>query len=426
MFIRRFFALVISLFLIFSPVYSAYAGLPQAVTSYAVTITNVVKTGVGASANFFFKKAANDPSFATPAATVTNRTMATGFLKRFAKFGAFAIGYAVIENLLDGTDWVMNPENNSITKPSVGGAVFCVPNTNNCFSSPQALVAHVYPPKSPVPNSYHNFDHKYVGVHDSRSLQEIIASIGTDQTKQVTFLVDYKGGLVDAEGNVKGAEPYQLGVYVDIKISNATDVEITPAQLGDLIQEKALASDLETLLSPQPDVAPAQDPAYNDLYAPPAADAVPDTNVDPNPDPNPDTGECPTGYIKDGNLCVQDPVTEPETPTNPEGLPVFCSWAKPVCDFIDWFKEDVPEDTPPKVVPYAEERDVGLDSVDRFEQRIDFTGQCPANVFSFSMMGVTYAKPIPYQHLCSFLEQVAPWLLAMCYLGSAYFVVENL
>lgn len=109
----------------------------------------------------------------------------------------------------------------------------------------------------------------------------------------------------------------------------------------------------------------------------------------------------------------------------PFELPAFCSWAKPVCDFVDWVKEPPPSDEAVKLVPYGELGDVGLDGVDRYEERINFAGQCPANDFSFSMLGVTYSKPIPYHYFCGFLEQIAPWLLAMCYLGTAYFVVEN-
>lgn len=109
----------------------------------------------------------------------------------------------------------------------------------------------------------------------------------------------------------------------------------------------------------------------------------------------------------------------------PFELPAFCSWATPVCDFIEWFKADPPAEIAPQNVPFGTVDDVGLGSVDRYEQRIDFQGQCPSSDFSFQMMGVTFAKPIPYHYLCDFLTQIAPWLLAMCYLGTAYFVVEN-
>ena len=110
----------------------------------------------------------------------------------------------------------------------------------------------------------------------------------------------------------------------------------------------------------------------------------------------------------------------------PFELPPFCSWAAPVCDFIDWVKEPPPSDEAVKPVPYGGLGDIGLDGVDRFEQRITFPKQCPQEVFSFQMFGRTFAKPIPYEQICNPLEQIAPWLLAFVMLGSAYFILENI
>lgn len=109
----------------------------------------------------------------------------------------------------------------------------------------------------------------------------------------------------------------------------------------------------------------------------------------------------------------------------PFELPAFCTWAKPVCDFVTWFKEPAPPELLPQDVPYGDLSDVGLDQVDRYEQRIDFVGQCPTGDFSVTMLGRTYSKPIPYHEYCRFLESFAPWLLAMTLLGTAWFVLEN-
>lgn len=110
----------------------------------------------------------------------------------------------------------------------------------------------------------------------------------------------------------------------------------------------------------------------------------------------------------------------------PFELPAFCSWASKVCDFVDWVKEPVPADQPVKPVPYGGLSDLGLDSLDRFEQRITFPNQCPQEVFSFQMFGRTFSKAIPYEQICDPLEQIAPWLLAFVMLGSAYFILENI
>ncbi|AXH73589.1 MAG: hypothetical protein [Inoviridae sp.] len=135
-----------------------------------------------------------------------------------------------------------------------------------------------------------------------------------------------------------------------------------------------------------------------------------------------------TAAVTDAIEAQTDAITEVDPVTGEMSLkfPKFCSWALPVCDFFGWVAEPVPDDEQNEEVGFATTSDVGLDDVNRFEKRITFSGQCPSNEFSFSMMGVTYAKPIPYHHLCGFLEQIAPWLLAMCYLGTAYFVVENI
>jgi hypothetical protein len=149
------------------------------------------------------------------------------------------------------------------------------------------------------------------------------------------------------------------------------------------------------------------------------AAAVPDTGVENPPD-------------------TENPPKDPEAPAEPFDpssiiaainslKAMLAGILSSMTGFFDWAQAPVPpDDQEKKDVPFATTGDVGLDEVDRFEQRIDFSGQCPVNDFSFTMMGVTYAKPIPYYHLCGFLEQIAPWLLAMCYLGTAYFVVENI
>lgn len=112
--------------------------------------------------------------------------------------------------------------------------------------------------------------------------------------------------------------------------------------------------------------------------------------------------------------------------TEPFTLPTFCGWAQTVCDFVDWFKAEPPQEQEPKKVPKADLSDLGLSNDELFKQRIQFDGQCPKHELRFSVNGHNLIKPIPTYHFCNLLEQLAPWLLAFSYLSSGFFVVRNL
>ena len=63
------------------------------------------------------------------------------------------------------------------------------------------------------------------------------------------------------------------------------------------------------------------------------------------------------------------PASTPKpTDSKPFELPAFCDWAKPVCDFIDWFKKDDPSDT---------DVSVDTDSPPAIDTDINFGGSCP-------------------------------------------------
>lgn len=127
-----------------------------------------------------------------------------------------------------------------------------------------------------------------------------------------------------------------------------------------------------------------------------------------------------------------DEATQPHTPTAPKDPPEpfeaskFCTWATPVCNFMDWVKQEVPEPNPPEQVPKANLSDLGLDENELFKQRVKFDGQCPKHELKFSINGKQIIEPIPTHHFCNLLEQIAPWLLAFSYLSAGFFVIRNL
>lgn len=117
-------------------------------------------------------------------------------------------------------------------------------------------------------------------------------------------------------------------------------------------------------------------------------------------------------------LPTSDPLPNPnledDTPKD-EGSPwpSFCSWATPVCDFIEWFKGpgDPDVDLP--------EREVQFDQ-DGWSSGVG-GGTCPqAQEFSVELVGTTGRASFDFQPLCSFATTMRPVLIAVCALIAAF------
>ena len=115
-----------------------------------------------------------------------------------------------------------------------------------------------------------------------------------------------------------------------------------------------------------------------------------------------------------------------ETKPQPFELPAFCSWASKVCDFIDWVQEKPPEEEPMKPVKNGTLQDIDLDTFDRYQERIYFPPHCPSKTFELSVLGVHIVKPVDFSGLCSVLEAVAPFLLAVTYISCAFLVIREI
>lgn len=94
-------------------------------------------------------------------------------------------------------------------------------------------------------------------------------------------------------------------------------------------------------------------------------------------------------------------------------------------DFIDWVKQEPPQEEPPKNVPVGQLSDVGLENQDRFQARIKFPAQCPSQQLTLNYFGRTYSHEIPLQALCQVLEMVAPVFVGVACLGVAFYIVRE-
>ena len=111
------------------------------------------------------------------------------------------------------------------------------------------------------------------------------------------------------------------------------------------------------------------------------------------------------------------PASTPKpTDSKPFELPAFCDWAKPVCDFIEWFKKDPEKEDPqqPGVVPIP----TPTDTVD-----IAFGGSCPApKVVPWYLGGHNVDVTIPYTPICDTATLLNPLIKLAASLGAVFIV----
>lgn len=123
----------------------------------------------------------------------------------------------------------------------------------------------------------------------------------------------------------------------------------------------------------------------------------------------------PDQTITDGST-----VAPPEVDTGSGGSmssewPTFCGWATPVCDFIDWVKEEPDEPEVPDL-PFI---DVEVET-DLYDSGLPSDGLCPEpEVYQF----LTGEFEIPYDMFCQFAASARPFVLGSAYLAAIYLML---
>lgn len=115
-----------------------------------------------------------------------------------------------------------------------------------------------------------------------------------------------------------------------------------------------------------------------------------------------------------------DPATDYAEPTPSETeFPEFCMWADTVCDFIDWWKQDAPEEPTPEV-PWQEELPADIEQP--WSSGLG-GGSCPApHQFSVSLGGQTANPEFDYTPICSFGSTMRPVLIAMATIVAGFII----
>lgn len=378
---RKFIYTFLSLFLIFAPAY-AYATTSvggwtatDSLIAGANTTINATKTAGGKVLN----------------SAVTVGASAAKVGKHLIKGGGqAALAYAMVELLEEGIDWVLDPANNAVKykdKPSGDG--------------------YIYTPIEFVPAG---------GVTKFNSISAICASAAAYYSK-VGYCKVINGNTVYMYSDSAYQQPYRaIGTrsgfenpdddWKYIPIETVAAKVISNAELGHAPSQEAVkATALEGFAAGDYDAA--LDAAATEV----GTENPPDTT---NPD-NP----------------------APTDPTSPFQLPAFCSWAAPVCTFIDWSKQQwlsftltftalkdwLFEEPPP-------EKDNTIDTpvlpITSVQVAINFVGSCPAPLtFEYKIYNQTFTPSVPFTPMCEVAVMINP-VIKICATIAAIYIVAGI
>ncbi len=287
-----------------------------------------------------------------------------------------AIGYAVTALLGKAVDWVLDPENNSVKYKEEQQEITYHDNQG---SGKRGFITDV----GQAGCSFRGYGSYKSDEDRGNSYQYVICTNG-------------KGFLV----KVSASDPVLVHKHIPIEkvasqvIDDAYSGQAPAMQvMTDTALDMLEAGELDSSLDSASDT-PQPDPEYD-----PSGETGGETGGETDPDGNTD-GQNP------------DPETNPEpTPTE---WPKFCDWAFPVCDFIEWVKQE----------PQQEDTEIDIEEPDvqPTDTSFDFGGSCPA---PFTFKGSMFGNPIEITLLdtdafCSFLSTYVKWPV---YAASSLFAI---
>lgn len=101
-------------------------------------------------------------------------------------------------------------------------------------------------------------------------------------------------------------------------------------------------------------------------------------------------------------------------------LPPFCSWAKPVCDLVNWFMTPPPDGDPDFSFLIPQE----IETVDIDENILESNKSCPAP----KIIDLTFISgaqlTLKYDLVCEAVSMIAPFFLIICYISGARIVLR--
>lgn len=421
--------------LAFSPAYSYASAAPK--LDFAA-ITNFVRDQAGAIADYRFKRSANDPlynaanddRFETKAHRVSNGALAkvghARMLNPWMLVAGVAFPFVVSEliSAMEDEGWTVDTANQEIYKLD-GGLRFYI-DTNGFnkqyFPSAEAAIQNFLDakkqPDQPAPTfTGYNTDFPKP-LSDMRAGETIFRTFGTSIGPYI-LSVD------------KNSESKQVATESDVAavLPNVSDAQILELMKSPDFAAEPHAPTVAAAAKAEPagsDACPAGQTKVNGVcQAPPSENKCPagqtfDTTTGKCKAAT--AAQCPVGQVYD---VVQKKCVTPKLPDDEDDWPEFCEWAAPVCDFIEWAKQDTDKfDVSPVDV-----KDTAADAQSITSQILTLgyvsggIKACPADyTFTFTVMGQAIDFDLSYKGLCDMLLMARPVVISIAYFQAAKIV----
>lgn len=395
-FLNRFIKILICFCLVYTPFFAnagaaekwEYDVIPD--QSQTLKIKGHKVDQYGAAVNDYDYNTKIDPK------TAANRTkMGNVGMGRLLKISGWGLlGSAALQALLEAVDWVIDPATQSIWRNKTDSSSSCSYTRINGFG--QKLIklfnSDGLDTYCPYDSALHRLKErsKYPGYAGSKLDFVKWDPVLTPTTTNFRF--EFKVTVVES-----GYTSYEyLDVpYTEVPYNPPSEKEyLTPEQLADYANHTH--SDYAN-----PELAPKLEPKYSpsiqtDLWKP----------SNPWEDANSPTVQ---EVKKELEKAPPEPKKEPEIKPNPEtggfALPAFCSWASPVCEFINWVKDNPDNENEEPEIP--KEIDVGQLDTGTFKA----TPGCPQPIQVPVNLGGSGSVSISYEPVCAFASKwsfVAP------------------
>lgn len=380
----RFFNYLIIFQLLFYSIVSAYATTANPTDDAWTQVGETVRNG----ATSVYNGAKNVGGKAyTAVATISPSPNDVG--KAIARTGAAAVGVEVINQLLNATDWIMDPANNSVIfkKPDAS----C---SDNCYAPKLWSMSGEYYLSGDQACSAFKQNH--------REFSRSEFSVSFRQVTQNDGQCLVSGGYL---GNNK-AVGTTLRLVVNPSYDESKTDRVSLDTLGSRLIDSANRGDsrASAYVASVAD-AIATDQALEEQWEKTKAPA---TTADASSDPKADNKVSEGAATNTGSVAGQGTAeSEAVKPTALE-FPTFCSWASNVCDFIDWARaEPVTQDQNTKL-------DIQNESEKATNTNFSFASVCPASKFvPYKIAGATGQFEFSFSWLCDVCRIIKPVVITV-------------